>query len=252
MVPHPENCKAMTVQQSSFIGPIQALRPGNNIIEWTTSERLLGIQVDDTLSWSDHAANVTKSFASKLSLLRRMRFLPRKQLEDFYTKVILPSVTYGLTVSGSCNKTHLNSLGKLHARAGRIIYGLPWDTSAEDVLTRTGWDSLETMYKVRLTEFVFKCIKGFTVTEFKDLFVQRNSGRRRNEDIILSRPETNFIRNSLRYRGAIAWNSLTNKETTAKTLKDFKRCLRKFDTDEMNLEPILAFTKNRTPGYKYF
>ena len=66
------------------------------------------------------------------------------------------------------------------------------------------------------------------------------------------RPETNFIRNSIRYRGAIAWNSLTNKETTAKTLKDFKRCLRKFDTDEMNFEPMLAITKNRIPGYKYF
>ena len=253
MVPHPEKCKAMIVQrQSSFIGPIQALRLGKNIIKWTTSERLLGVQVDDKLSWSDHAANVAKSFASKLSLLRCMRFLPRKQLEDFYTKVILPSVTYGLIVWGSCNKTHLNNLEKLHARAGRIVYGLPWDISAEDVLTRTGWDSLETMYKVRLTEFVFKCMKGFTVTEFKDLFVQRNSGRRRNEDIILPRPETNFIRNSIRYRGAIAWNSLSNKETTAKTLKDFKRRLRKFDTDEINFQPMLAITKNRIPGYKYF
>ena len=149
-----------------------------------------------------------------------MRFLPRKQVEDFYIKVILPSVTYGLIVWGSSNKTHLNNLEKLHARAGRIVYGLPWDTSAEDVLTRTGWDSLETMYKVRLTEFVFKCMKGFTVTEFKDLFIQRKSGRRRKDDIILPRPETKFIRNSISYRGAIAWNSLTNKETTAKTLKD--------------------------------
>ena len=95
-------------------------------------------------------------------------------------------------------------------------------------------------------------MKGFTVTQFKDLFVQRNSGRRRNEDIILPRPETNFIRNSIRYRGAIAWNSLTNKETTAKTLKEFKRCLGKFDTDKMNFEPILAVTKNRDAGYKYF
>ena len=181
-----------------------------------------------------------------------MRFLSRKQLEDFYTKVILPSVTYGLIVWGSCNKTHLNNLEKLHARAGRIVYGLPRDISAEDVLTRTGWDSLETMYKVRLTEFVFKCMRGFTVTKFKDLFVQRNSGRRRNEDIILPRPETNFIRNSIRYRGAIARKSLTNKETTAKTLKDFKRCLRKFDTDEMNFEPMLAITENRIPRCKYF
>ena len=129
---------------------------------------LFGCPRREYRSWSDHAANEAKSFASKLSLLRRMRFLPQKQLEDFYTKVILPSVTYGLTVWGSCNKTHLNNLEKLHARAGRIVYGLPWDTSAEDVLMRTGWDSLETMYKLRLTEFVFKCLKGYTVTEFKE------------------------------------------------------------------------------------
>ena len=145
----------------------------------------------------------------------------------------------------------------LSSRAGRIVHGLPWDTSAEDVLMRTGWDSLETMYILRLTEFVYvKCLKGYTVTEFKDLFLQRNSGRRRNENIILPRPETNFIRNSTRLisylRGAIAWNTLTNKETRAKTLKEFKRCLVKFDTDKMNFEPILATTKNRDIGYEYF
>ena len=126
MVPHPEKCKAMAMQRKSiFTALIQALRLGNNIIKWTTSERLLGEQVDNKLSWSDHAANVAKSFASKLSLLRRMRFLRRKQLEDFYTKLILPSVTYGLTVWRSCNKTHINNLEKLYARAGRIVYGLP-------------------------------------------------------------------------------------------------------------------------------
>ena len=36
-----------------------------------------------------------------------------------------------------------------------------------------------------------------------------------------------------------------------KTLKVFKRCLAKFDTDKMNFEPILATTKNRDIGYKY-
>ena len=96
------------------------------------------------MSWSDHAANVAKSFASKLSLLRLMRFLPRKPLEDFYTRLIMPSVTYGLTV---CK--------------GWTNCGLPWGTSAEEVVTRTGWDSLETMYKLRLTEFFFKCIKDY-------------------------------------------------------------------------------------------
>ena len=96
------------------------------------------------------------------------------------------------------------------------------------------------------------CLQGYTVTEFKDLFLQRNSGRRRNENIILQRPEANFIRNSIRFRRAIAWNTLTNKETSAKLLKEFKRCRVKFDTDKMNFEPILATTKNRDIGYEYF
>ena len=48
------------------------------------------------------------------------------------------------------------------------------------------------------------------------------------------------------------WNTLTNKETGAKTLKEFKRCLVKFDTDKMHFEPILATTKNRDIGYEYF
>ena len=174
-----------------ILGNLSVCRRHNNIVY------LRNDGFDDKLSWSDHAANVARSFASKLSLLRRMRFLPQKQLEDFYTKVILPSVTYGLTVWGSCNKTHLNNLEKLHARTGRIVYGLAWDISAEDVLMRTGWDSLETMYKLRLTEFVSKCLKGYTITEFKDLFLQRNSGRRRNENIILPRPEMNLFRNSI-------------------------------------------------------
>ena len=67
-----------------------------------------------------------------------------------------------------------------------------------------------------------------------------------------TRNEFNFIRNSIRYRGAIAWNSLTNKETRAKTLKEFKRCLAKFDTVKMNFEPILATTENRDIGHEYF
>ena len=62
----------------------------------------------------------------------------------------------------------------------------------------------------------------------------------------------NFFRKSIRYRESIAWDSFTNKETRAKTLKEFKRCLAKFYTDKMNFEPILATTKNRDIGYQYF
>lgn len=212
------------------------------------------MHVDNKQTWSDQVTNVAKSFASKLSLLRRMQFLLRKQLEDFYTKVILPSVTYGLLVWGSCNKTYFSNLKKLHARAGRIVYELSWETSTADVFMQTRWDSLERMYKVRLAEFTFKCIKGYNATKLKDLFVQRNSRResRRNGETVLPSSETNFMRNSIKYRGAITWNSLSSKESAANNLNQFKRLLSKFDIRKINFDPIAAVINYKNDDYIYF
>ena len=50
MVPHPEKCKTVVIQgKSTFTGPIQALRFGNNTIKWTTSENSLEYQLITSL-----------------------------------------------------------------------------------------------------------------------------------------------------------------------------------------------------------
>ena len=72
--------------------------------------------------------DLMKSFAKKLDLIRRTRFLPKDVLIDFYFKVILPSVAYGLVLWGSCSNADLfDSLERLHCRAARIIFNLPKD-----------------------------------------------------------------------------------------------------------------------------
>ena len=117
------------------------------------------------------------------------------------------------------------------------------------------WDSLDRMYKVRLAEFTFKCTKGYNVTELKDLFVQRNSNceSRRNREIVLPSPEANFLRNSIQYRGAIAWHSLCSKDSAVNILNHFKRRLSKFDTRKLiNFAPIAAVIKHKDDDYVYF
>ena len=143
------------------------------------------------------------SFAAKLSLLRRMQFLPRKQLEDFYTKVIVPSVTYGPVVWERATR-HTSAIWKNYSLEPDVLYTdyhrTPVLQTFRDVLMQTRWDSLEIMYKVRLAEFTFNCIKGYNATELNDLFVQRNSSResRGNGEIVFPSPETNSMRNSIK------------------------------------------------------
>ena len=84
-----------------------------------------------------------KSFAKKLGLLEKSRFLPRNVRLDLYFKIILPSVTYGLVLWGSCcNSDLFQSLERLHCRAARLIFNLPKDMTSADVLQRARWQTL--------------------------------------------------------------------------------------------------------------
>ena len=76
-----------------------------------------------------------KSFAKRLDLLKRSRFLPRGILRNCYLKVIVLVVKYGLVLWDSCCNSNLfESIERLHCRVAPIIYNLPKDTASEDVL----------------------------------------------------------------------------------------------------------------------
>ena len=89
-----------------------------------------------------------KSFAKKVGLLKKSRFLPKNVRQDLYFKVILPSVTHGLILWGSCcNSDLFQSLERLHCRAARLIFNLPKDMASADVLQRAKWPTLSIYYK---------------------------------------------------------------------------------------------------------
>ena len=45
--------------------------------------RLLGMTLDHKPSWVPHTLELKKSFVNKLCLFKKLRFLPRKMLQDF-------------------------------------------------------------------------------------------------------------------------------------------------------------------------
>lgn len=62
------------------MGPIAPVLLGDSSINWVTKARVLGLIVDHKLTWDEHLMDVKKSFASKLDLLKRSRFLPKSVL----------------------------------------------------------------------------------------------------------------------------------------------------------------------------
>ena len=66
-----------------------------------------------------HVKELCECFTKKLNLLRSARV-------DFCFKAILPSVTYGMLVWGSCGAALFSELENIHVRAAKLIYGLDW------------------------------------------------------------------------------------------------------------------------------
>ena len=104
--------------------------------------------VDEKLTWTQHMLKLKKSFAKKLGLLKKSRFLPRNVRQDLYFKVILPSVAYGLKLWGSCYNSNLfQSVERLYCRAARLIFNLPKDMASAEVLQRAQWPTLSIYHK---------------------------------------------------------------------------------------------------------
>ena len=89
---------------------------------------------------------------------------------------------------GSFNNTHIKNLEKLHARAGRIFYA--WVAIGHKCwrcLNANWMGQFGNNVQSAINLVLFKCIKGYTVAECKDLFfTQVAQAHYRNADVTLA------------------------------------------------------------------
>ena len=100
LTPHPSKSEVILFSKRTPMGPIAPVYLGNSVLSLVTKTILLGLIVDQKLTWVADVLETKKSFAKKLDLLKCSRFLPRAILKDFYFKVILPAVKYCLVLWG--------------------------------------------------------------------------------------------------------------------------------------------------------
>ncbi len=141
------------------------------------------------------------SFSQKLNLLKSLYFLPIQAKLDFYLKVVLPSITYGILIWGSCGKTMFNELERIHVRAAKVIFGLDWYTSGKDVLAKVKWFTLNTMYKQQLLYLTYKNYYNLQPATLQSLFIKTSHhyGLRNKITYVVPKPNTDYLKKSISY-----------------------------------------------------
>ena len=141
---------------------------------------------------------ITKLFIQKLNLLKSLYFLPRQARTDFYFGVILPSVTYGMLVWGSCGQGLFSELESINVRAAKIIFNLnsSWCRPSRSVLVGAKWNTLETMYEKRLLILAHEAFSHLLPRPTSCLFAKYESSYDFSRKMTprLPRPRTDMIR----------------------------------------------------------
>ena len=88
-------------------------------LHFSESEKLLGIHLDNTMSWASHVEAIIEKCNALLFLLNRIKqylSLPIRKL--FYNACILPHLDYNCcTIWGNANNELLNTVIKFQKRA---------------------------------------------------------------------------------------------------------------------------------------
>ena len=86
----------------------------------TTSHncKLLGVHIDQELSFNDHVDYVCKKLAQRIGILRYVRhYLPFNERRDFYNAIIKPVMMYGSLIWGSTSTNNLRRVFRLQKKS---------------------------------------------------------------------------------------------------------------------------------------
>ena len=74
LVSNPKKCEGIITE--SFISPLASLKIYQHLIKCSSSSRLLGVTIDNKLTWTKQILELKKGFVNKLNLIKRSRFYP--------------------------------------------------------------------------------------------------------------------------------------------------------------------------------
>ena len=196
----------------------------NKRVKSRSEVKLLGITIDDKLSFTTHIENLCSTASNRLRALARIRkFISFEQAKRLSEAYIMSTFTYCPLIWMYCSKTANNLINKIHKRSLRVIYEME-DANFEDLLRIALGLFTKTIFTLLIE--IYKSLNHISppiMQEFFDLKVTPYSLRINN---ILRLPKTNTSRygtEALCFKGSIIWNIVPNQYKNLNSLDKFKQ-----------------------------
>lgn len=190
------------------------------------SLKILGVTIDETLSFKTHIRNVIAKCVGKIKFLwRTASFLPVKHKKMLYNALILPHLTYcDIVWSPNIERGLMRRLESVQNSGVRFILGRDRRCSATFLRTELGWTTLENKFKIHYSSVVWQCLHGRAPQYLKDLLVDTRSvhGYDTRRRLYVQRRRLNIVRLSFYHHAPVEFNKLPENIKHASSLESFR------------------------------
>ena len=205
MIVNPGKFKSIVIHKSSQTSKPKQFLIGNDIVEVTPSVKLLGIQIDNQLSFNLHMSNICKSTKQLNALVRFKCFLGFEEIKVLMNSFILSNFNYCPLVWSISSAKSLNKGEHLQKRALRFLHS-DYCSSNEELFKKSGKSTVNVSNYRSLCIEIFKTLNDINPSFIKGIFKLRMTNRptREKYKLNLEIPKSNQVRfgtKSLRYLG---------------------------------------------------
>ena len=204
---------------------------GNSAVSSVKCHKLLGVHIDNRLSWEVHVDKLCSKLRNRLFLFNNIKcLLPTYARTMYFDGMVQPVIDYGCTIWGSCQKQYLQRVHKLLKIFGRSILDVKdkRQISTVSLFQKLGWLPLNERIKY------FKCVQMYNImressphylkSNFKLVSSVHERCTRQSiaNKLYIPRFKTNYGKQTFKYTGAVLWNELKDEIKNAQTVETFK------------------------------
>ena len=202
----------------------------NNIpIDQVKETKLLGINFNNTLSWSHHVDKIVSKMGRAVSVTRRIsKGLPQDVTKQVLNALVLSQLDYCFVIWSSASVADIKKLQIVQNRAARCALNCSYRTNVKYMHEKLRWLTVSQRSTYCLVNFIRNIIVNQSPKILhKSLMKLSTCHQYRTRHAVegrfnLPRVRTSVIQKTVMYRAVVGWNSLPGYIIQINTKEGFK------------------------------
>ena len=209
----------------------------NKQIQNVEKQKLLGVVIDNKLTWNEQIDTVCLNITRRITLLKLLsKYIDKRSMTQDYNSYILPIFDHGCMIWGRCTTANTQRLLKLQKRAARIILKADILTPSQRMFSELRWLSFPRRVQYHTCVMVYKTLNNLAPEYISDLFQihttqvsdthNRNTRSVDHELLRIPSFKTSLYETSFSLSAARLWNTVPLDIRMSSSLETFKRSVK--------------------------